>query len=119
MSGNHTPTPWSVEVEADYEDEQPKVYVCSTATECDLTVVATMGEALSIPLDRKKDDAYLIVTAVNSYASSQAEIERLRTALLISTQLLEEISVDAQKHDDMATWALSSVMATSLRRTLA
>jgi hypothetical protein len=56
---------------------------------------------------------------VRADASSQAEIERLRTALLISTQLLEEISVDAQKHDDMATWALSSVMATSLRRTLA
>ena len=63
MSGNHTPTPWSVEFEADYEDEQPKVYVCSSATQCDLTVVATMGEALSISLERKKANARLIAAA--------------------------------------------------------
>lgn len=58
-----TPGPWVMEVETSEhvdeseEDRQPEVYVCSSDTCCDYTVVATMGRAEAIRHDRKSRDA--------------------------------------------------------------
>lgn len=54
-----TPGDWVRQTEVEWEDdrEQPEVYICSDATVCDYTVVATMGRAESIPADRKQADA--------------------------------------------------------------
>lgn len=58
-----TPGPWVLEIETSEhvdesdEDRQPEVYVCSPATVCDYTVVATMGRAEAIRHDRKSRDA--------------------------------------------------------------
>jgi 3-methyladenine DNA glycosylase/8-oxoguanine DNA glycosylase len=69
VSGNHTPTPWSIEREGgDYTIRGAnREFIANDTT--------YYPEALS------EEDAEFIVTAVNSYASSQAEIERLRRAL--------------------------------------
>lgn len=58
-----TPGPWMLEIETSEhvdeseEDRQPEVYVCSSDTCCDYTVVATMGRAEAISHDRKSRDA--------------------------------------------------------------
>lgn len=58
-----TPGPWMLEIETSEhvdeseEDRQPEVYVCSSDTCCDYTVVATMGRAEAIRHDRKSRDA--------------------------------------------------------------
>ena len=58
-----TPGPWMLEIETSEhvdeseEDRQPEVYVCSSDTCCDCTVVATMGRAEAIGHDRKSRDA--------------------------------------------------------------
>lgn len=62
--GEHTPGPWSVEVEAEPGEDCPaSIYVCHPNTECDVTVVATMGRAWSVAEQRKMADAHLIAAA--------------------------------------------------------
>lgn len=63
MSGNHAPIPW-------------------TQYQLGTTIHGADGFYVGITQGTNaKGDAALIVAAVNSYASSQAEIERLRKAL--------------------------------------
>jgi hypothetical protein len=68
VSGNHTPTPWAI---GRYGDVLSPV---------DGDYIKAKGFALTGAEEAVANSAF-IVTAVNSYASSQAEIERLRTAL--------------------------------------
>ena len=76
MSGNHTPTPWY------FKEGETTFQVWG---EGDMRVAATSWHSSlrqPYPLkDEARANVTLIVTAVNSYASSQAEIERLRTAM--------------------------------------
>lgn len=72
MSGNHTPTPWRL-----IEEEERGARIVSEVQD---VVIATVWPFMRAHGDLPAlANAELIVTAVNSYASSQAEIERLRT----------------------------------------
>lgn len=74
MSGNHTPTPWNYIEEGD----RGARIVCRSQDVVIAKVWPFMRAHGELPALANAD---LIVTAVNSYASSQAEIERLRAAL--------------------------------------
>jgi hypothetical protein len=101
VSGNHTPTPW-------YFKEGDTTF--QVWGEGDMRVAATSWHnSLRQPyplMEEARANVTLIVTAVNSYASSQAEIERLRTAL---EELLAHASFVgiAPHYEDMARAALS------------
>lgn len=72
MSGNHTPTPWKVSP----GHVEGAVTIRQDSGEFQRPVAEVWHNG-----DDPKANAELIVTAVNSFASSQAEIQRLRTAL--------------------------------------
>lgn len=78
MSGNHTPTPWRVDRDLQIRAAQAGPLSIAIATGGTYAGLSGSGR---IDRDTMKANAEFIVTAVNSYASSQAEIERLRTAL--------------------------------------
>ena len=84
MSGNHTPTPWRVVASTptliDGSDDYPAI--AQTAL--------FKGDG---SLEEACANAEFIVTAVNSYASSQAEIERLRALVdLIAEEAMKDNS---------------------------
>ena len=85
MSENHTPTPWRVEPEStqiwnviDEHDETTYALGYPIVT-CRTTPCSLWAKGPSE--DEGLANADFIVTAVNSYASSQAEIERLKACL--------------------------------------
>lgn len=79
-----TPGPLSVEtqlLENVEEGDEPAVYVCHPDTICDVTVFATMGTSIIIPLGQKQADAALIVAAINALPSLLDELDTLRQRL--------------------------------------
>lgn len=75
MSGNHTPTPWPEFADFEFHSDPIAVVQPENASE---------NGGFKIAIFHGPDrvaNAALAIAAVNSYASSQAEIERLRTAL--------------------------------------
>jgi hypothetical protein len=84
MSGNHTPTPWRAYFHASHLGQtQIGAGECADRADNDgfdeWCVAATFGGTGGG--DDGEANAEFIVLACNSYASSQAEIERLKTAL--------------------------------------
>lgn len=102
-----TPGPWRLEIEADWEDrEQPQVYVCSPETQCDVTVVATMGEANSIPHERKLADARLIAAAPELLEALKAALERLDTMAKMT----------GFRSDDKWVWAAQNLASKAIAK---
>lgn len=58
-----TPGPWSIEIEADCDDETPSVYVCHGGTVCDATTVCNLQSESVTTLDIRKSNARLIAMA--------------------------------------------------------
>lgn len=86
MSGNHTPTPWNYIEEGD----RGARIVCRSQDVVIAKVWPFMRAHGELPALANAD---LIVTAVNSYASSQAEIERLRALVdLIAEEAMKDNS---------------------------
>ena len=88
MSGNHTPTPWRIRKRSWPMKIEGNIHQIVSGDDFPTSFVP----AWDAPEDGQEDgtaealaNAEFIVTAVNSYASSQAEIERL-TALLKSAR---------------------------------
>jgi hypothetical protein len=63
MSGQHTPGPWHVETEADWEDDEPTLYVCHAGTVCDGTTVCNFPPSHWATLDTRAANARLIAAA--------------------------------------------------------
>lgn len=94
MSGNHTPTPWRVR-SPERNGEIADHFVIADDVNGYPYDAEILGEdeyrEQSGGLSRKLADCELIVTAVNSYASSQAEIERLKAAAAKLLAAIDEL----------------------------
>ncbi len=94
------------------EDRQQQVFVCSPATSCDCTVIATMGRAESIPLERKAQDAAHIARMNKpTVASMIARIERAEARVKALEEALVSIhnyhipDMPSYYHGDDLSWA--------------
>lgn len=79
MSAEHTPTPWEAQDFCDGDEGYAII-----GSNLGGLVAYTMMQPLDIDnqdTSRAEANAAFIVTAANAYATNQAEIERLRTAL--------------------------------------
>jgi len=78
MTMEHTPTPWHYDTTLNGDGSMSRMVFGPSKMGANVSeVVATTNKARLT----YEADARFIVTAVNSYASSQAEIARLREAL--------------------------------------
>ncbi len=62
MSG-HTKGPWFVEIEADPDGDVPRVFVCHSGTECDVTTVCNLEPSRFASLELREANARLISAA--------------------------------------------------------
>jgi hypothetical protein len=90
MSGNHTPTPWKVVQRPNFENgyiytsiqpvtPDPETMRHMLMASGEYYICDTIHTPVASKAEKYRANADFIVIAVNSYASSQAEIERLRT----------------------------------------
>jgi hypothetical protein len=129
MSGDHTPTPWKVR-SPERNGEIADHFVIADDVNGYPYDAEILGEdeyrEQSGGLSRKLADCELIVTAVNSYASSQAEIERLRAVLeaaffkIVGLELASAVEAngwkwpdDAPRHIDIVAEALRAALSGS------
>jgi hypothetical protein len=102
MSGNHTPTPWPEFMDFEFQSDPIAILQPESASEN-----GGFKIAIFYGPDRVANAA-LVIAAVNSYASSQAEIERLKKALEPFAKLGAEAAW-LGKADDRQAWGFDGI----------
>ncbi len=69
MGAQHTPGTWSVETEAEPDGDAPVVYVCHSATVCDVTTVCNLLPSRDASVDQRQANARLIAAAPDLLAA--------------------------------------------------
>jgi hypothetical protein len=119
MSGNHTPTPWKVVQRPNFENgyiytsiqpvtPDPETMRHMLMASGEYYICDTIHTPVASKAEKYRANADFIVTAVNSYASSQAEIERLKVALEPFAKLGAEAAW-LGKADDREAWGFDGI----------